>query len=254
MTLLRRDIGPVQRRQHKDRDMKTRSFRQSGWERATVSLGVELEKCIVAYAAAAVAAGVSSLALAGSAHARVIYTSAHEVVPRGRAGLPLDLNHDGIVDFSFKQSYFSSGSGVGVSPKQDTNEVWGRGGSTSTFNRFASAILPGQKLGANATYFGRGHAFLARWGAVLTSGSFTQGQWLYAKYRYLGLKFVIGQKVHYGWARLNIDRGTVYLIKATLTGYAYETIPNKPIIAGKTHGPDVIVKHATLGKLALGRR
>jgi len=36
-------------------------------------------------------------------------------------------------------------------------------------------------------------------------------------------------------------------IRATLTGYAYETIPNKPIIAGKTKGP------ATLERLALGR-
>jgi hypothetical protein len=27
-------------------------------------------------------------------------------------------------------------------------------------------------------------------------------------------------------------------IKATLTGYAYESIPNKPIIAGRTKGPD----------------
>jgi hypothetical protein len=41
---------------------------------------------------------------------------------------------------------------------------------------------------------------------------------------------------------------------ATLTGYAFETIPNKPIIAGKTCGPDVIVKHGTLGELAAGRR
>jgi hypothetical protein len=30
---------------------------------------------------------------------------------------------------------------------------------------------------------------------------------------------------------------------ATLTGYAYETIPNKSIIAGKTHGKNA----ATLG-------
>jgi hypothetical protein len=47
-------------------------------------------------------------------------------------------------------------------------------------------------------------------------------------------------------------------------GYAYETIPNKPIIAGATHGPDYdaqpasesIETHtpapATLGMLALG--
>jgi hypothetical protein len=29
-------------------------------------------------------------------------------------------------------------------------------------------------------------------------------------------------------------------IVATLTGYAYETIPNKPIVAGATKGSDVI--------------
>jgi hypothetical protein len=27
-------------------------------------------------------------------------------------------------------------------------------------------------------------------------------------------------------------------VKGLLTGYAYETIPNKPIITGKTKGPD----------------
>jgi hypothetical protein len=46
---------------------------------------------------------------------------------------------------------------------------------------------------------------------------------------------------------------TSYVIEATLTGYAYETIPNKPIIAGKTKGPDVItLEPATLGHLAQG--
>jgi hypothetical protein len=38
-----------------------------------------------------------------------------------------------------------------------------------------------------------------------------------------------------------------------LTGYAYETIPNKPIIAGKTKGPDVFtVQPGSLGHLARG--
>jgi hypothetical protein len=51
-----------------------------------------------------------------------------------------------------------------------------------------------------------------------------------------------------------------------LTGYAYETIPNRPIITGKTKGPDAdsiappnptsvtapIPKPATLAALALG--
>ena len=37
-------------------------------------------------------------------------------------------------------------------------------------------------------------------------------------------------------------------ITAILTGYAYETTPNKKSIAGQTHGGD----EATLGRLAQG--
>ena len=38
-----------------------------------------------------------------------------------------------------------------------------------------------------------------------------------------------------------------------LTGYAYETIPNKLIITGKTKGPDVITAQpGSLGHLAQG--
>ena len=46
---------------------------------------------------------------------------------------------------------------------------------------------------------------------------------------------------------------------ATLTGYAYETVANKPIITGKTKGPDVItmqpdIRPGSLGGLARNRR
>jgi hypothetical protein len=85
------------------------------------------------------------------------------------------------------------------------------------------------------------------------SGFTSGGQWYNVKHHYLGLRFRIKGELHYGWARLSvIDKYPRYY--AVLTGYAYETIPNKAIIAGKTHGPDVIAKHATLGELALGRK
>jgi hypothetical protein len=74
----------------------------------------------------------------------------------------------------------------------------------------------------------------------------------------LGLKFVVHGKVHYGWARLSITLGHHRQyddVSGTLTGYAYETVPNKPIIAGQTKGPDVItVQPGTLGRLARGRK
>jgi hypothetical protein len=71
---------------------------------------------------------------------------------------------------------------------------------------------------------------------------------------YLGLAFTIRGKLHYGWARLNVSVGRRPLrINTKLTGYAYETIPNKPIITGKTKGPDVItLERGSLGALAAG--
>jgi len=82
------------------------------------------------------------------------------------------------------------------------------------------------------------------------------GNWLRVENRYLGLSFLVNGKTHYGWARLSAtivppDNHP----SARLTGYAYETIPNKPIITGKTKGPDVItLEPGSLGRLAAGRR
>jgi len=44
-----------------------------------------------------------------------------------------------------------------------------------------------------------------------------------------------------------------YRITALLAGYAYETIPNKAILTGKTKRPEVItLEPASLGQLAQG--
>jgi hypothetical protein len=64
-----------------------------------------------------------------------------------------------------------------------------------------------------------------------------KGQWVNVTNRFLGLKFEIHGRTHYGWARLSIGYNR-FGLTATLTGYAYETIPNKSITAGATKGPD----------------
>jgi hypothetical protein len=76
---------------------------------------------------------------------------------------------------------------------------------------------------------------------------------------YLGLKFVINGVTHYGWAHVSkVDHN-----QATLTGYAYETVPNTALATGKTSGPVVANAGmeplssghpATLGSLAQGSR
>jgi hypothetical protein len=66
--------------------------------------------------------------------------------------------------------------------------------------------------------------------------------------RYLGLAFQKNGKTHFGWARLNVGPcGTA------LTGYAYETIPGKPIVAGDIGiSAQLVPDPPTLGVLALG--
>jgi hypothetical protein len=106
-----------------------------------------------------------------------------------------------------------------------------------------------------------------------TGGSGTcAGLWNNLKNRYLGLKFTINGTTHFGWARLNVTCTTMYgnhKVTGVLTGYAYETIPNKPIVTGKTKGPDDLGnvaqpspaalrapthQPASLGLLAMGAR
>jgi len=75
---------------------------------------------------------------------------------------------------------------------------------------------------------------------------------------YAGFRFVIDGEFHYGWARIEVHSDHTK-ITATLTGYAYETVPNRGIITGVTHGPEESGSNATetndpgsLGRLAEG--
>lgn len=73
-----------------------------------------------------------------------------------------------------------------------------------------------------------------KWSTRSFSSAYFKGSWENGQKgvtnRYLGLEFKVNGNVHYGWVRLNFP----FSKGATITGYAYETIPNKPIITRKT--------------------
>jgi len=247
--------------------MSSQGKKTSIRNRSVIGLSAGLEKSLSAYAVAAAAAGVSLLALAPSASARIVYTRANTPIPVNGGPVPLDLNHDRVVDFFFSNRVRSSSIDPRVSfllqgvPKGNSNAIWGRGTlSLSRLNfsgGFAGALHPGFAVGPNRPYFQKGrNGVLGFYRGVASFGSFTTqtyGQWLNTRNRYLGFQFLIDGQVHYGWARLKVAPPASGGIQATLTGYAYETIPNKPIIAGKTKGPDVItLEPVTLGRLAQG--
>ena len=235
---------------------------------------VQASPKILAYALAAGAAGIGALASVPSAEAKIVYTKVHVTLPNYYYDKKyyLDLNRDGQNDFVF----FGSGTcdsgctfdvNVGRSGAGNGIIATKHGGRGPRIN--AVALRAGAQIGPAPQvrqFYG---------GGVLASlvtnskGIFWYGQWGNGgkglKNGYLGLQFQIKEKTHYGWARVTVNpsHGRRF---ATLTGYAYETIPGKPIIAGKTKGADVATvlpssathrttktKPLTLGELAVGR-
>jgi hypothetical protein len=260
------------------------SKREHTTSRAAVWLAPELEKRLSSYASAALAASVSLMAITKSAEAKIVYTPADIPIAANGGPVFLDLNHDGVADFILSNIFLpatTDGGGSGgillVSASGEMrNQVWGRGFGTSRGrSRFASALHSGFPVRANRSHLQKSPTALmafvsvdygpyapkagqsstcAAWppGCV----SLTGGQWMYTKHRYLGLQLTIKGEIHYGWARVEVSRKPkrgANSITARLRGYAYETIPNKPITTGKTKGPDVIaLEPVTLGRLGQG--
>ena len=223
------------------------------------------------YALAASAAGVGVLALTQPSEAKIVYTPTHKnIVPK--QDVSLNLNHDGKMDFNFLDSFSCTSfceyivGAITVIPARQANEIVGYVGRS---RHYASALAAGVRVGPKSPFIPDNEVLeYGGYDAGTTSVGFCLGPWKNVRNRYLGLKFSANGKIHYGWARLNETCAKNGRNTAVLTGYAYETIPNKPVITGKTKGQDKIddrveeaspaslavptPKPATLGLLAAG--
>ena len=195
-----------------------------------------LDKRMLGYATAATAAGVGLLAQ--PAEAKIIYTPANVSIPT-TGNVFVDLNHDGVTDFALYR-FFSgprgmqpegvsaSGLGIGGYQGNQIRSVQSRGVPC------AVALPNGAKIGPGG-HFGGGNLDL-----FVAEGSYNKARTEHCKWGYdhhgafLGLKFTISGQTHYGWAHVTVSgSGSV------LNGYAYETVANQPILAGKTSEPAV---------------
>ena len=233
--------------------------------RRTANLSESIHHQLNMYAIAASAAGVGVLALAQNAEAKIIYTATHRVL-EAHHHYNLDLNHDRKADF--KLGYFYSRVTSGTIRSIYASGVPANGVEGTPGSPFLAAAINRGTAIPNHHRFSQAKARMAYQcdgfiGMCAQTTSF-KGDWVNARDKYLGLKFKIQGKTHYGWARLTIrwEPYPTYKFAAVLTGYAYEKIPNKAIIAGATKGPDDAVPHAalstrtptpvTLGMLSLG--
>ena len=225
--------------------------------RKTANLSDSVHHQLNSYALVAGAAGVGMLALTQPSQAKIVYTPAHITVPTNTF-LPLDLNHDGVNDLSFTIGAAADSSFL-LAYNLRTNGV---AGEVQDY-RFAAALKPGANIDGGRKFL-TGPKPDMLWDDWASSGrGGSTGRWKNADDRYLGVKFSIKGNIHYGWVRLSVSRPS--RIDAVITGYAYETIPGKAIIAGRTKGlsdgveqSDAAVpvvatpQSATLGLRALG--
>jgi len=239
-------------------------MKRSTQPRTTFGLSKSFHQQLNKYALAASAAGVGMLALSPSTEAKVVYTSTLVVISQyGTHLYDLDLNHDGRTDFVLQsKEYLTSDQSAGTQKMIASGAV--KGNSVEISHGFAAAVRKGKVVGPHHNFQSRG-VMASDFGSAGASTSIKRGPWVNVNNRYLALKIKIKGETHYGWARLRVvAKAGTFFLQTTLTGYAYETIPNKSIIAGATKGPDDgaqpvpasiktrTPKPATLGTLALG--
>jgi hypothetical protein len=204
--------------------------RSSRPTRAPSTLSESTHERLSLYSLAASAAGVSVLALASPTQAKIIFTSAHiKITPNHK--LALDLNHDGVKDFELVDSGVGSSDFLEMNALQPGNAL-AQANTDCNPSVGVAALKAGAVIGKGQTFSHNLYCMAQYIGADGGSlGSWAGG----VKNRFLGMQFTIEGRKHFGWARLSVSTAP-YIVM--LTGYAYETIPNKPIIAGKTEGPD----------------
>jgi len=200
-----------------------------------------LEEHLNWYALAATAAGVGMLGSSQLSQAEIVYTKAHRHIAPNTT-IYLDLNHDGIADFSLKETVSSYSADVfyrlSGHPVRNKNRIRGHIGFFG--HAYASALPAGVRVGSDGQFLpsaGLMAATTFNGGLRAPATLYCTGPWANVTNRYLGLKFLINGKVHFGWARLNVSCQNVDLT-GLLTGYAYESVPNRPIVTGKQKGSE----------------
>lgn len=213
----------------------------------------------------AAAAGIGLAALASPAQGEVVYTPAHEKI--GIKGILIDLNHDGIPDFELHRAIFGLADSEGVLVSSlHGNRVFNSGGVRADVSNLAA----GYQVGPNTARFQRGGTFSSKWGPakllyncfIFSGPPSCNGPWDKTQSAYVGFQFLIQGKTHYGWARLRATVTAEQTVDVIVTGYAYETIANKPIVTGQTKSdesseiPEASLDSsrpaATLGMLSAG--
>jgi hypothetical protein len=206
-----------------------------------------------AYALAATAAGVATLALAIPAEGAPVCKNPNAVLAY-TSTFGLSLGDQPIAALNVAQSFhtFSTLTSTGVNRGFFTPNLPGAAVAVSSRGLVAdlasgARIGPGGQFGKGAMY-GLIFTFIPDYGAT---SRHHLGNLRFGQTNYLGFKFLILGESHYGWVRVEstIKRGTrTPSIQTNIMAYGYESDPNTAIPAGSC----TATSGTTIGALALG--
>lgn len=206
-----------------------------------------LNRQVALYSLAAAVAGVSMLALAEPAAAEVVITKKTIPIPMVPFGTPgpvkISMANNGIENFVFNlySDPAISDRGLGAWGESGQDEVIAGG----SFYPKALALPRGAKIGPSAAN-SFASSVLVEATETGRTGRYSRGFWgPNLKDHYLGVRFQINGKTHYGWIRLSVTmdlQQNAPFMSAKITAFAYETVPNKAILAGTAKKPTTEVQ------------
>jgi hypothetical protein len=209
---------------------------------------------LAGYVVAATAGGLTAAYAAQPAPeaGNIVYTPANISFGNfGTGSFPLDLNHDGKVDITiwYSNTSFRSSGGGCAGQNGNVRDVPAVGNGAILTPLLRGAVIGGAdsfKGGKSRMAYGfedgcSGH------GSYGFGGPFAN-----VTDEYLGVRFLINGQTHYGWVRVSITASVAH-VSGSISGYAYNTVPNQIIIAGEgtvpSHSKPI---PASLGLLSQG--
>ncbi|MBI3720114.1 MAG: hypothetical protein HY252_16140 [Sphingobacteriales bacterium] len=170
----------------------------------------------------------------------IIYTDINpDTAVSGNGTYRLDLNNDGIYDFTLNTitDVVNCGTRCRTSNRYIANVTIARGSNNGIVYKLADYLV--SPLGSQSIIDSSSQwsyitdralvIYVQQTGNCGTCSSY--GVWGGNGDRYMGLKLVMDQNTYYGWVRL-IDN--LVFRKLIVQDYAYNSIPNQPILAGQT--------------------
>ncbi len=197
-------------------------------------------------------AAIAWLGAPATASAAVVYTPFNYYLSRGGHCV---LRPDGLhpaLELSVMGSYFFEAlkaAGINGGEAMAVSSLY-------VPTLFVPALAAGQLIGPSAVFSQQGvfESFM-----ITSFGGIYRGDWESVSNGYLGFRFEIKGRIHYGWARMTTE--TDWLgnegLFAWVTGLAYETVPGRAIAAGDEAGAAVAAQEqhsTTLGALAFGAK